>query len=748
VRNGIQLTESTTASARGVGAQFALTAKQRITDALAGGLGAIALIANIISFGALMFPGELSAGAPFAIWAMLIGSSIGGIVIAVLTSLAPITTGIDSPTGAFLVVISATTSSAVLAAGGSPSVAIQTVMIIFTAATLVSGLLLFTLGTMRWGTYFRFVPYSVVGGFLGATGWFLLAGGLRLATGRRFNIFNFIDAWSWADSLRVATSILVLLILLSVKKWIKSPLAMPFALVAIWGAATIVLYSFGATDPARGWYLRSLGSLVPWNPFEAWQHDQVSLHRPVLIVLELIAVTIVALISLIAKVASIEVARQTSGDLDREFRAHGIANLAAGFAGGIACSLQIGTSRLLEQLGATSRFSSICSALVLGGVGLASFDLPGWVPIPVIAGLIFLLGQTFLHDAFARPILQRAWLDIALSVAIMAVCVQYGYLLGVLAGLVAACILFAINYARLGVIRRHATRAQYAGYVVRSKTESDYLRETGGAIQIYWLNGYIFFGSSESVFERIRGDIEAASGKISYIILDFSLVSNTDSSAILSLTKLRSFCDKRDVIIVYCSLSPRNRRALALRGFFGEKSRHQSFENLNVALAWCEDEVLANAGIGLDTNPVAFEKWLQDQLGSSASAADFLKYLQRKSFEGPEVLYHEGDPSDTIDFVATGQLVIDIRGENDARIRVRRIAMHSVVGEMGFFRKISRSATVSSAGPATIYTLSRTNFERLRAERPELASAFDDLIKRILSDRIDFANREVLALSR
>jgi sulfate permease, SulP family len=35
----------------------------------------------------------------------------------------------------------------------------------------------------------------------------------------------------------------------------------------------------------------------------------------------------------------------------------------------------------------------------------------------------------------------------------------------------------------------------------------------------------------------------------------------------------------------------------------------------------------------------------------------------------------------------------------------------------------------------------------MRRERPDLASAFDDFIMRVLADRIDFANRAVAALS-
>src|SRR5262245_5083079 len=81
-------------------------------NATAGLLASIVLIAGIISFSALMFPGQLSAGAPIAIWSMLIGSCAGGIIVAWRTTLPPLASGIDSPTGTVLVLLSAAAGSA------------------------------------------------------------------------------------------------------------------------------------------------------------------------------------------------------------------------------------------------------------------------------------------------------------------------------------------------------------------------------------------------------------------------------------------------------------------------------------------------------------------------------------------------------------------------------------------------------------------------------------------------------------
>ncbi len=728
---------------------IAVAARDGVKDTIAGLVASVVLIANIVSFGALMFPGDLSAGIPVAIWAMLIGSGIGGTWIALATSLPPLATGIDSPTGTVLVLLSATAGASITAAGGSPVAAVTAIMLIFTAATVLSGALLYGLGFFRWGSYFRFVPSCVVGGFLAATGCFLIAGGLRMSTGRTLTLSGLTASWSPSDISKLGITVAALVVLVALRRWIKWAFAMPVAIVAMWLTGLVVLHSLGLSGREHGWYFASLRSLSSWTPFAAARTTHLSWSMLAQLLPELAAVAIVALISLVTKVSSIEVARQAAGNLDRELRAHGLGSLLAAPFGGLTSSLQVGTSRLLEHAGGETRMSGVVCSLAMGLVGLSSFDLPGLIPIPIIAGLVFYLGYTFIVDALWRPYVQRAWIDLLLAIGIAIVCVEYGYLFGVLAGLVCACILFAMSYARLGVIRRHVTRAQFASYVDRSPEASEYLSQTGDAIQIYWLSGYIFFGSSESVFERIRNDIEAALPRqVSYVILDFGMVSGADSSVLVSLAKLRTFCAQHSATIIFCSLSAVDKMALQRGGFFGGKAQLQAFADLNLALAWCEDRLLDKANLDTATALGSFQEWLQHRLGGSVTSQDLMGYLEKREVDRSQVLYHEGDPADTLDLVAVGHLVIDIAKGDGESLRVRRIMTHTVVGEMGFFRRSLRAATVSSDGPVVLFTLTRSNFERMRCERPDLASAFDDFILRILADRIEFANREVAALER
>jgi sulfate permease, SulP family len=713
-------------------------------DALAGLVASVVLIANVVSFGALMFPGDLSAGIPVAIWSMLIGACACGAWIALTTSLPPLATGIDSPTGAVLVLLSALTAADVRAAGGSTQTVIESVMLVFSAATFLSGALLYGLGACRWGSYFRFVPTAVVGGFLAATGYFLIVGAIRMATGRPLVALAGLADWTAADAAKLAGAVFVLGILLALRRWAKSAFALPAALIAMWLVSVTALRTLGLSTAEHGWYFHSLGALTPWLPFRAVGTSHLTWPMLIHLVPQLLAVTIVALVSLVTKTSSIEVARHAAGDLDREFRGHGIGSLIAAPLGGLTSSLQVSTSRLLEHAGSAGRMSGVACALILGLVGLANLDLPGTIPVPIVAGLVLYLGYSFIVDALWRPYSQRAWLDLTLAVAIMVVCIEYGYLIGVLAGIVCACLLFVISYARLGVVRRHLTRVQFSSHVDRSAEESEHLRAVGDAVQLYWLSGYIFFGSSEGLFERVRRDIEAAlPRRVAYVILDFAMVSGADSSAYISLAKLRNHCNQRGTTILYSSASPAIRDALERGGFIGGKSQHQTFADVHVAVAWCEEKLLAGAPIKVDSD---FESWLQRQLGPSLKAADLISYLDRREFDGSTVLHRQGEAADSIDLVAAGNLAIDVATRSGENLRVRRIATHTVVGEMGFFRRSLRSATVSSEGPTVLFTLTRANFERMRRERPDLASAFDDFLIRILSDRIDIRDREVAAL--
>jgi len=77
--------------------------------------------------------------------------------------------------------------------------------------------------------------------------------------------------------------------------------------------------------------------------------------------------------------------------------------------------------------------------------------------------------------------------------------------------------------------------------------------------------------------------------------------------------------------------------------------------------------------------------------------------------------------------------------------RLRRMVGYTVVGEMGFYRRVPRTADVVAEKVSVTYQLTREAFKKMRAQDPAAVSAFDALIIHLLSDR-EFADREILAL--
>jgi SulP family sulfate permease len=334
----------------------------------------------------------------------------------------------------------------------------------------------------------------------------------------------------------------------------------------------------------------------------------------------------------------------------------------------------------------------------------------------------------------------------ALTGVMTLVIINFGYFMGVVVGVIGACLMFALSYSRIGVIRRHLTRQEFSSNVERSPEQTRLLREEGKRVHVFWLSGFIFFGSSNGLFERIKGAIESQREKpVGYVVLDFTAVPGLDTSAVLSLVKLRNYCEEHGVTLGFSGLSEVMRVSFERAGFFGSTRSHQVFGSRNEAVEWCEDMLLMHHEVGAASTH-SFESWLESEFGGKVDFARIASYMERQELSNGEFLFHQGEPSDSVVLQASGCVAITIIDEHGRPIRLRRMIGHTVVGEMGFYRDVPRTASVVAEGPTVIYRLTRQAFDKMQAEDPSAAAALHKLIIRLLSDRLEFANREISAL--
>jgi SulP family sulfate permease len=716
-------------------------------DALAGVILAVVQIAYCISFAALIFQGALAAGFSLGLAAMIMGTAVTSVVIALTSTLSPANGGPDSPAVAVMSVLAGTVSASLAASGGSEQAIITNVLVAISVSTLFTGMLLYGIGALKLGQWLRFVPYPVIGGFLAASGLLLITGGMEVVT--QTNLSLSPSSWqvlfSPVYAPQILTGALFALSMPIVGRWVPSYVALPLAFAAFVIVLDISLFGFVPDETRNVWFLPSLGSLALWWPMSAVLNNDVDWWAIAQSSAEIGAVCGVMAIALLLDVSGLEVARQKTADLDKEFRTNGIANLLAAATGGFAGSLSMNGCLLLDESGATTRWAGAIVGIACALILFSGADIGTFVPKAILGGMLAYLGAMILVELASSPA-QRSWTDAALALAMMLVIVNFGYFMGVVLGVIGACLMFALSYSRIGVIRRHLTRQVFSSNVERAPEQSRLLREEGERVHVFWLSGFIFFGSSNGLFEYIRKAIDAQHEKpVGYILLDFTAVPGLDSSALLSLIKLRNYCDEHHVTLAFSGLSEPMRASFQKALFFTAAAPHQLFGSRNEALEWCEDMLLMFHEVG-EASTHSFESWLTAEFGEGADMSRITPYLGRQEVAVGECLFRQGEPSDSLVLLASGCVAITIDDEQGRPIRLRRMVGYTVVGEMGFFRQVPRTATVIAEEPSLIYRLTKTAFDDMQEKDPAAAVAFHKLIIRLLADRLEFANREISAL--
>jgi sulfate permease, SulP family len=717
-------------------------------DAVAGAISAVVQIAYCVSFAALIFTGDLAGGFSLGLAGLIMGAVVTCIVIAVTSTFYPVVGGPDSPAVAVMSVLAASIATALQAKGASTDAIILNVLVALTVSTLLTGILLYGTGALRLGQWLRFIPYPVIGGFLAASGILLVTGGMEVIT--QTNLTLQPSSWEVLYSSTYGPQILLgALFAISIPvlgRFVPAYLALPLAFFGFLSALDGGLFLLVKDEAVRrAWFLPSLGELSLWLPINAVMRENVDWGVIAQSSAEIGSFCGVMAIALLLDVTSLEVARQKTADLDQEFRSNGLANLLASVFGGFGGSLSMNACILLDESGATTRWAGAFVGIVCAIILFSGVDVGSVVPKAILAGMLVYLGVMIIVELWQAPA-KSSWMEWALTGVMTLVIINFSYFMGVLLGVIGACLMFALSYSRIGVIRRHLTRYEFSSNVERSPEQSRLLREEGKRVHVFWLSGFIFFGSSNGLFERIKRVIEGQQDKpVGYVVLDFGAVPGLDTSAVLSLVKLRNYCEEQGVTLAFSGLSETMQQGFEKAQFFGADRPHQLFASRNEAIEWCEDMLLLYHEVG-DASVHSFESWLGKEFGGQLDFARIATFMEREELEKGAFLFRQGEPSDSVVLQASGCVAITIMDEHGRPIRLRRMVGHTVVGEMGFYRHVPRTASVIAEVPTVVYRLRREAFDRMQAADPEAAAGLHKLIIRLLSDRLEFANREISAL--
>jgi SulP family sulfate permease len=698
-----------------------------------------------LSYAALIFSGPLAPWLSYGMAATFVTGAIGGAAVSMFSSLPFAIGGPDGSTSAVTAAL-VTALTGHMAAKGADSGLLTATLVALALSSALTGVVLCSLGLARAGRAIRFVPYPVIGGFIGASACLMLLGAAQVLTGDRLQlstIAQFLDA-DHAEKLLAGLGVTALL-LLGRAYW-KTPFATPALLLAsilLFYAAVLLLGVPLADIQAQGWTFGAPSSAhfaPPWT-LEFPRFPWSALPE---LGADFFAVVFVTTVCVLLNITGIELASKREANLDRELNVLGAANLLCGVLGGYVACITVTRTNMNFALGKSSRVAGLLIAAMSAAALLVNPDFIACMPKCVLGGLLMTIGQDSLRRWLVGTARQLARLEYLSLLAIAFIIVRWGFVAGVSIGVIIGCATFALSAGRVNAIKFAFDGTEYRSSLDRGPHELALLGANGRELQGLCLQSYLFFGSANRLYEHVKA-LLAEQPQCRFLLFDFKLVTGLDSSATHSFTQIKQAADALGARLVLVNLSPAMAKAFNNIKFITKDILVVS--ELDRALESCENAIIL-AHSDADGETRSLRDWLAEVLGNVEHAELLAAQCQRLEFGEGDVIAHQGAPADSMHFILEGRVGIIVNLPGGRSVRVRSLGRHTTIGEMGLITGRPRSATVQAEIASVAYELRADAFEALKTERPALAQALFTFVIGVMAERLSFASKVIGVLQR
>ncbi len=271
----------------------------------------------------------------------------------------------------------------------------------------------------------------------------------------------------------------------------------------------------------------------------------------------------------------------------------------------------------------------------------------------------------------------------------------------------------------ISAVRARWSVRELASKRVRFDAEREVLAAHGDETAIYQLQGVLSFAGMEAVIRRLVQDPPA----VAHCLLDLGRVSEVDPPSARLLLELYASLTAhgRSLAFVGMARHPRLLRQLEEARASDASLPLLVFEDLDAALEWCENAVLAAHGVVAEDReelPLAKHELLR---GFDAEQLELLASLmERRRYAARESVVRKGDPADELFLLVHGALsVLSDRADGQVR-RLATLSPGMGFGEPSLVEGSTRTAYVRADRPSVCWVLKRASFDSLGASCPEL----------------------------
>lgn len=449
-------------------------------------------------------------------------------------------------------------------------------------ATILAGIILVIMGFCHFGSLIKFIPFTITTGFTAGIAVTIVIGQLKdffgvtypegmptIETVEKIEAFVAgIDTFQ-IDALLVGIVSLAVLIIMP-----KISEKIPGSLVAV--IVGIVMVKVLPLKVNTIGDLYTISNSIPTLHIPKFSFEMVRVALPN-------AFTI-AVLAAIESLLSCVVADGMIGEKHRsnmELTAQGLGNIASALFGGIPATGAIARTAANVKNGGRTPVAGMIHAAVLFLILVILMPYAGWIPMPTIAAILFMVAynmcqwRTFVHLVKTAP-----KSDIAVLVITFVLTVAFDLVVAIEIGMLLACLLF---------MKRMSDETELKGWrYIEQLSEKERaadaatLRKVPAHIRVYELSGPLFFGAAD-IIERITvKDVTKC------LILRMRAVPSVDITAMNTLIALQKRCAKKGITLVLSHVNEQPMRAMKKAGFVQMIGKENICPNIDAAIAHAE----------------------------------------------------------------------------------------------------------------------------------------------------------------
>jgi len=470
---------------------------------------------------------------------------------------------VSGPTNALSLVVFAVLAP--LAAPGSASFVTLALTL-----SLMMGAVQLAMGLARLGALVNFISHTVVVGFTAGAGLLIIAAqlknflGIPVEAGAGFfaTLLQVARALGSLDIAVTATGAVTLVAAIVAKRYMPR---IPYMLTAmivgsVFGFALIRLA--GAAIPVVG----QLPSALPLPSLPAFDPETWRTLAPAALALTVLGLTEAVSI---ARAVALRSGQRVDGN--QEFIGQGLSNLAGAFFSSYPSSGSFNRSGVNYEAGARTPLAAIAAALVLVIVLFVVGPLVAWLPLAVMAALLFVVAWGLIDIAEMRRVFRAnrgdALVLVVTFVSTLTLQLEFAIFVGVLASL----FVYLHRTTRPRVVRL-APDAQTGHFVPASATSPP-----AAGLDILRIDGSLFFGA----VEHVRDALETARRdrpEVRHVLLVATAINFVDVAGATMLGQLAREMREAGSTLYVSGLKPQVREVLERAGAVETIGRDRLFD--------------------------------------------------------------------------------------------------------------------------------------------------------------------------